>query len=549
MSTTTLASLPRRALIVLTSHDQVGDTGKATGAYLAEITHAYWPLVAAGIEVDFASPKGGRIPLDGVNREDADNARFLDDAAVMARLHASFRPDQIDATRYAAIYFAGGHGTMWDLPNDVGLAKLAATIYQRGGIVAAVCHGPAGLVNIQLDDGQYLVAGKQVAAFTDDEERAVKLDQIVPFLLASTLTARGAKHVAAPNFQKQVVVDQRLITGQNPASARGVGEELAKALAEQPRKATSLVTGTLSSLLLSTLIACVPSVNESPNLGLEGGKGDFANDRITLAGFEQPEAVEWDSVDGVWYVSNFGGAPVMDGIDHDGDGFIAKVSANGRDIEMQWLTGLDAPKGMRLVGRTLFVADIDKVLAIDVESAAVTRTFAVPGSVFLNDIDAAADGSLYVTDTLGNTIFRIDAEGNATTVASGEHLMNPNGIRVADANDVAQTAGTRLVIAAWGPITDPATFATSRPGDLYTLDLATGAQDVIASQLGNLDGLILSEHGYTVTSWAGTVLDIDRDGRVAERASGFKSGADVAVARGRIAVPELLEGKLTLIAE
>ena len=221
----------RRALIVLTSHDQIGNTGKATGAYLSEITHAYWPLANAGIEVDFVSPKGGRIPLDGVNRDDTDNARFLDDAALMARLHASLRPDQVEASRYAAIYFAGGHGTMWDLPNDTALAKLAAKIYQAGGVVAAVCHGPAGLVNIQLDNGEYLVAGKQVAAFTDDEERAVKLDGIVPFLLASTLTARGAKHVAAPNFKPNVVVDQRLITGQNPASARGVGEALAAALA------------------------------------------------------------------------------------------------------------------------------------------------------------------------------------------------------------------------------------------------------------------------------------------------------------------------------
>jgi len=290
----------------------------------------------------------------------------------------------------------------------------------------------------------------------------------------------------------------------------------------------------------------VPSATETP--ALEGGKGDLGNGRVVLAGFEQPEAVEWDDQAGVWYVSNFGGPPVMDAIDRDGDGFVSRVSANGKQVEMKWVTGLDAPKGMRLVGRTLYVADIDKVLAIDVDQGAVTRTFEVPGAVFLNDVDAF-DGSLFVSDTLGNAIFRIDAYGNATTVASGEQLINPNGIRIVAPTGFEQSSAPELVVAGWGPITDPATFATSRPGDLYTIDLATGAQTVIAAEVGNLDGLVLTDDGYTVTSWAGTVLDIDRDGRVAERASGFKSGADVSIARGRIAVPELLEGKLTLIAE
>src|SRR5262245_47162448 len=100
MTTTTSFKLPRRALVVLTSHDKLGSTGKSTGAYLSEITHAYWTLVRAGIEVDFVSPKGGNVPLDGLDRSDADNASFLDDAAVMARLHASMRPDEIEPSRY-----------------------------------------------------------------------------------------------------------------------------------------------------------------------------------------------------------------------------------------------------------------------------------------------------------------------------------------------------------------------------------------------------------------------------------------------------------------
>ncbi len=119
---------------------------------------------------------------------------------------------------------------MWDFPDDQALARLAASIYEDGGVVGAVCHGPAALVNLKLANGQYLVKGKRVAAFTDDEERAVKLDAVVPFLLATMLRQRGADHVPAPNWLANVIVDERLVTGQNPASAEGVGREIARLL-------------------------------------------------------------------------------------------------------------------------------------------------------------------------------------------------------------------------------------------------------------------------------------------------------------------------------
>jgi putative intracellular protease/amidase len=120
---------------------------------------------------------------------------------------------------------------MWDFPDDAGLARLAASIYERGGTVAAVCHGPAGLVNVKLSTGRYLVEGKQVSAFTNEEESAVGLTGVVPFLLADKLTERGAHHQGAPAWQPKVVTDGRLITGQNPASAQGVAEALVRALA------------------------------------------------------------------------------------------------------------------------------------------------------------------------------------------------------------------------------------------------------------------------------------------------------------------------------
>jgi putative intracellular protease/amidase len=220
-----------RILLVLTSHDQLGTTGKKTGAYLAEVAHPYEVFTARGFTVDFASPKGGRPPLDGLDQVDAISQRFLDDAGVQDRLGRTLRPDQVDPAQYAAIVYAGGHGTVWDFPGDQRLATIASSIYERGGVVAAVCHGPSALVNVRLSDGSYLVAGKEVAAFTNSEEKAVGLDQVVPFLLADELVKRGAIHRPAADWQSQVVVSDRLVTGQNPQSATALAEAVATLVA------------------------------------------------------------------------------------------------------------------------------------------------------------------------------------------------------------------------------------------------------------------------------------------------------------------------------
>lgn len=136
--------------------------------------------------------------------------------------------------------FVGGHGTMWDFPDNTTLASIAARVYENGGVVSAVCHGPAGLVNVKLADGTLLVAGKTVAGFSDDEERAVGLADEVPFLLASKLVERGAKHTQADNFQRHVEVDGRLITGQNPASATPLAEQVAKQIKAAKLAGTSV---------------------------------------------------------------------------------------------------------------------------------------------------------------------------------------------------------------------------------------------------------------------------------------------------------------------
>ncbi len=221
----------KRVLFVLTSHAEKGNTGEKTGFYLSEVTHPHHVLQNAGFQIDFVSPLGGKPPMDGKDLSDPINKAFLEDAANVNAIETTLRPSEVKASDYAAIFYAGGHGTMWDFPGDLELARIGGEIYDNGGVVAAVCHGPAGLLSIKLANGKLLVDGKDVSAFTNEEEIAVKMEGVVPFFLVDRLEALGAKHHAAGNFEKKVVVSERLVTGQNPASATGVGEEMVKLLA------------------------------------------------------------------------------------------------------------------------------------------------------------------------------------------------------------------------------------------------------------------------------------------------------------------------------
>ncbi|MGV2830407.1 type 1 glutamine amidotransferase domain-containing protein [Myxosarcina sp. GI1(2024)] len=222
----------QKILIVLTNHDQLGSTGKKTGFYLDEVAHPHAVFTQAGFEVDFVSPTGEEAPIDpkSYNLDDPLNRQFVENEAVMAQIKDTLSPQEIEPSEYSAVFFAGGHGVMWDLPNNQELAQITAAIYERNGIVGAVCHGPAGLVNVQLSDGTYLVAGKTLAAFTNEEEEAVELTEQMPFLLETKLIERGAQHTEAPNFQPHVVASDRLVTGQNPASATGVAEQMVELL-------------------------------------------------------------------------------------------------------------------------------------------------------------------------------------------------------------------------------------------------------------------------------------------------------------------------------
>jgi putative intracellular protease/amidase len=212
----------KQVLMVLTGHDRLGDTGQLTGWYVPEAAHPWQRFSDAGIGVEFVSERGGFAPLTGFDPDDEIQKAFL----------AEFGPDgpdtqraeDVDTDAYDAVFYVGGHGTMWDFPDAQSMIAVTERVADRGGIVAAVCHGPAGLVNLRLRDGSPLVQGRRVAAFTNEEEAAVGLTDVVPFLLADALTEKGAIHVPAENFVANVVVDGRLITGQNPASAAGVAD-------------------------------------------------------------------------------------------------------------------------------------------------------------------------------------------------------------------------------------------------------------------------------------------------------------------------------------
>jgi putative intracellular protease/amidase len=212
-------------LCVVTSHPIRGDTEEPTGFAMVELTHPLEVFRAAGFPTEIASIRGGHPPIDFFDLSDPVNARFWKDREFRDALAHSLILSEVDPSRYSAVFFAGGHGTMWDFADSAAVQRVIREIYEAGGVVCAVCHGPAALVNATLSDGSYLVAGKKLAAFTDKEEAEVKYTIVVPYLLATTLKERGALHQPAPNWSENVVVDGRLVTGEScPRKGRTVGQ-------------------------------------------------------------------------------------------------------------------------------------------------------------------------------------------------------------------------------------------------------------------------------------------------------------------------------------
>lgn len=227
-----------KTLMVLTSHDQLGDTGKKTGFWLEEFAAPYYVLKDAGHEITLASPKGGQPPLDPKSDEPASQTeatrRFKEDRDAQAQLASTKRLDSVRSSDFDAVFYPGGHGPLWDLAEDPLSKALIERTLADGRPVALVCHAPAVLKNVTAQDGSPLVAGKRVTGFTDEEEAAVGLTDIVPFLLEDTLKQLGAEFSKAEPFKPHVVREGLLITGQNPASSEPVAEALLEALAREP---------------------------------------------------------------------------------------------------------------------------------------------------------------------------------------------------------------------------------------------------------------------------------------------------------------------------
>ena len=226
-----------KILMVLTSHDQLGNTGKKTGFWLEELAAPYFVFQDAGAEVALASPKGGQPPLDPKSNEPAfqtdDTRRFEQDSGAMNALANTAKLSEIDQADYDTVFFPGGHGPLWDLTNDRDALSLIEDMLAAEKPVALVCHAPGILTNVKAPNGEPIAKGRSVTGFTDSEEAAMQLVEVVPYLLEDVLKEQGAKFSATENWGVHTVQDGLLITGQNPASSKQTARTLLDALSKQ----------------------------------------------------------------------------------------------------------------------------------------------------------------------------------------------------------------------------------------------------------------------------------------------------------------------------
>jgi putative intracellular protease/amidase len=224
-----------KILMVLTSHDQLGNTGRKTGFWLEELAAPYYAFKDAGAEIVLASPKGGQPPLDPKSNEPDFQTelthRFEADAAAKAQLAATVRLDSVSQADFDTVFYPGGHGPLWDLAEDKRSIALIQSFVAAGKPVALVCHAPGVLRHVVTPDGKPLVQGRKVTGFTNTEEAAVELTKVVPFLVEDELKAKGGLYSKGDDWAPYVVEDGLLITGQNPASSASAAAALLKRLA------------------------------------------------------------------------------------------------------------------------------------------------------------------------------------------------------------------------------------------------------------------------------------------------------------------------------
>ncbi|MGI0154271.1 type 1 glutamine amidotransferase domain-containing protein [Pseudidiomarina sp. WS423] len=223
-----------KILMVLTSHEQLGDSGHKTGFWAEEFAAPYYAFKDAGAEVVLASPNGGQPPIDPNSQQAAaqtnETVRLFEDEAALEQLANTLQLSQVTADGFDAIFYPGGHGPLWDLSEDPLSIGLIQQFWEQDKPVAAVCHAPAVLVHAKTPAGKPLVAGRKVSAFTNSEEAAVGLTDVVPFLLEDKLQELGAHYQKVDDWKPLAVVDGNLITGQNPASSAAVARALLQRL-------------------------------------------------------------------------------------------------------------------------------------------------------------------------------------------------------------------------------------------------------------------------------------------------------------------------------
>lgn len=223
----------KKVLFVVTSNDKLGNTGEKTGFWSEEFAAPYYELLDQGVEITIASPLGGQPPIDPKSADPAseteDTKRFDSDKVLQEKLKNTLKLSTVNQKDYDAVFYPGGHGPLWDLVEDKNSIALIEAFYTNKKPVAFVCHAPAVLKNVKVK-GEYLVKGKKVTGFTNEEEEAVGLTKVVPFLLEDALASNGAIFSKGPNWQPYAVADGLLITGQNPASSKLVAGKLLQEL-------------------------------------------------------------------------------------------------------------------------------------------------------------------------------------------------------------------------------------------------------------------------------------------------------------------------------
>ena len=223
-----------KILIVLTSHSELGDTGKKTGFWVEEFAAPYYELADAGAEIALVSPKGGQPPIDPKSEEPEAQTKFTQrfdqDEPLKQKLAHTLKLKEVKASDYDAVFYPGGHGPMWDLVQDTNSIALIEAFQQQGKPMALVCHAPCALLKVKLPNGDLLIKGKKVTGFSDTEEAQVKLSNVVPFLLEDELKKAGAHYSKGPNWGVYVQTDGLLITGQNPSSSTAAATALLKLL-------------------------------------------------------------------------------------------------------------------------------------------------------------------------------------------------------------------------------------------------------------------------------------------------------------------------------